>query len=233
MNEGWLVISDSVCGHTVDGGETWDFWRLPSDMLVYVDFINSKTGFIHSRNSKMFRTADGGRTWALHNQQFPYPVNIAFKDSLSGWMTDKRRIYVTVDGGVSWVEHLDAISSNYAFDLYDLAMLDSNHAWVCTMDGRVFSLSILQGSDEIVKGEEISYYPNPVIDLLTIDLNNNFSDDLMIRIFSIDGKLMMNRHYPDMQNNRLTLDIAGLSIGLYILDIQGSTISRSYKLVKK
>lgn len=53
MNEGWLVISDSVCGHTVDGGESWDFWRLPSDMLVYVDFINSNTGFIHSRNSKM------------------------------------------------------------------------------------------------------------------------------------------------------------------------------------
>jgi hypothetical protein len=55
----------------------------------------------------------------------------------------------------------------------------------------------------------------------------------MIRIFSIDGRLIINRQYSGVQKDRLTLDFSSLSTGLYILNVQGSKIFKRYKLIKK
>jgi hypothetical protein len=101
------------------------------------------------------------------------------------------------------------------------------------MDGRVFSLSGPQNINEHDGTTSIKYFPNPVSEQLTIELNDLFQDDLAIRIFSIDGRLIINRLYSSFQQGRLTLDLSSLSTGLYILNVQGSEISKSYKLIKE
>jgi hypothetical protein len=64
-------------------------------------------------------------------------------------------------------------------------------------------------------------------------LTTGLYNDLTIRKFSIDGRLIINRQYSGVQKDRLTLDFSSLSTGLYILNVQGSKIFKSYNLIKK
>jgi hypothetical protein len=161
------------------------------------------------------------------------PINIEFSDPLNGWLTDDRNIYRTTDGGINWTQFQNLQSSNHWYFIQDLFILDSNSAWICTLDGRVFSLSLLQSTDENVEPELISYYPNPVSYQLTIELNNEIRGPLSIRIFSIDGKLVSSWHYSGLSQDRLTIDLSSYPGGLYLLNCQGSSISESFKLVKE
>lgn len=231
--EGWAINYDSICGHTIDGGLHWTLATVPSDRLYTIKFVNSMTGFITTTRNDLYWSTDGGTNWELVDLNVHIPINVEFTDSLSGWLTDDHTIYRTTDGGINWFQFQNLQSSNDWYFITDLYILDSNSAWICTLDGRVFSLSGLQSTDEIAEPELISFYPNPVSDQLTIDLKSPDQDYLVIRIFSIDGKLLVNRQYSSLQQNMLTLDLSSLLSGLYILNIQGSTISKSFKLVKE
>jgi photosystem II stability/assembly factor-like uncharacterized protein len=230
--EGWVVGWDGICGHTLDGGLTWSFETLETGGLRDVKFIDHQTGFITSQ-FKIFRTSDGGNTW----QQLPYflsqPANIEFSDALNGWINDRANVYRTYDGGLTWVDSLNFDSENYQDQITDLFLIDSTYVWMCTMDGRVYLYSGLQGTDEIKEPELISFYPNPVSDRLTIEISDKIKDNLTIRIFTIDGKLMLCRQYSGLNQDRLMFDLSGFSTGLYLLNCQGSSVSKSYKLVKE
>jgi hypothetical protein len=65
-----------------------------------------------------------------------------------------------------------------------------------------------------------------------IELKAPDQDYLAIRIFSIDGKLLLSRQYSGFEEDKITLDLSSFSSGLYLLNCQGSSISGSYKLVK-
>jgi hypothetical protein len=110
-------------------------------------------------------------------------------------------------------------------------MLDSAHAWFCTMDGRVYSLSIELGTKELEKPGLISIYPNPVSNVLTIDLKSDVEESLLLRIFSMDGRMMMQKQ-GGTQNGRLAVDISGLSNGFYILQAKGKMKSQCLKFIK-
>jgi photosystem II stability/assembly factor-like uncharacterized protein len=229
--EGWVVDWDGLCGKTSDGGLTWDFVNLGQDGLTEVKFIDGHNGFITSQ-FWIFRSSDGGRNWQQLDRFFNKPNNIEFLDSLNGWVTDRYNIYRTYDGGWTWVDSLYLRSENSQSLITDLYLLDSTNAWICTLDGRVFSLALFQGTDEINTSEFVSIYPNPVSSIVTIELSNEIEGDFMISIFSVDGKLLLKRQFSAINNNRLTLDLSSFSTGLYILNIQGKSISGSFKLLK-
>jgi photosystem II stability/assembly factor-like uncharacterized protein len=230
--EGWVVGSQGFAAHTRDGGNSWEISTFPSYGLIDVDFVNNLTGYILSYYG-IYKTNNGGVSWEEVLLDLMYPEDIIFHDTLNGWITDENRVYRTYDGGESWIETLFADSHSFEHQITDIFALDTLNAWVCTMDGRVFSLSGLQSTDEIKEPELISIYPNPVSDKLTIEINNEIKDNMTIRIFSIDGKLMLSRQYSGLNQDRLILDLSNFSSGLYLLNCQGSSVSKSYKLVKE
>jgi photosystem II stability/assembly factor-like uncharacterized protein len=231
--EGWVVGSQGFAARTNDGGDTWKVFTLPSWGLVDVDFINPLTGFIISNSGEAYRTKDGGNEWESLGLSIEMAHNVQFTDTLNGWITSDNNVFRTYDGGDSWYQMLDNNSNNFQHQFTGFFALDTSNAWVCTMDGRIFSLSGLQSTDEIVEPESIGFYPNPVSNQLTIELNNEIKDNLTIRLFSIDGKPILSRQYSGLHHVTLTLDLSNFSSGLYILNCQGSSVSKSYKLVKQ
>lgn len=72
----------------------------------------------------------------------------------------------------------------------------------------------------------VSFYPNPVDEILTI--NNASSKEITASIFEVSGKLISTQKISIGKNNITT---SHLSKGMYILELKGDGVSRS-KLVK-
>jgi photosystem II stability/assembly factor-like uncharacterized protein len=232
-HEGWLTISDSVCGHTLNGGSTWDYTRVPSDRLDFVYFYDESLGFIHCLNSDLYRTTNGGSTWHLIHHQFSNPADLVFTDSLSGWLTDKLRVYRTTNGGLTWTEYFKPPSKNDGRDISDLFSIDSSHIWFCTMDGRVFALSLEMGTEEITNTGKIKLYPNPASNYLTLEIPSDLNDDLMMRVFSVDGRLIASQQCSSQVSTQIKLEVSKFKPGLYLLNLSGKTVNHNFKFIKQ
>jgi photosystem II stability/assembly factor-like uncharacterized protein len=230
--EGWVVGWDGVCGKTTDGGQSWTFVNLGEEDLKEIKFLDRNNGIITSQ-FRIFRTSDGGNNWQQLDMFLNQPQNIEINDSQNGWLTDRANVYRTYNGGWDWVDSLNMESENYSDELSDFFLMDTTHAWICTMDGRVFTLALFQGTDEIKSTESISIYPNPVTDNLAININVEIEGDLWVRLFSVDGKLLIERILPADQNITIFIDVANLPQGVYLVQVRGGQIVQNSKLVKR
>jgi hypothetical protein len=91
----------------------------------------------------------------------------------------------------------------------------------------VFSINIVTGSRENASG--ISTSPNPVKDILTIELGSEGINNLTgLQLFSADGKKLNNLQLTKVNDTAL-LNVSELHAGLYLLMIQ---INSHYSVVK-
>jgi hypothetical protein len=89
----------------------------------------------------------------------------------------------------------------------------------------------LLSTDVEIEASELHIWPNPVDDILRISLNNQTARRLFL--FSVDGKLLLEKYYPDHPFD-IYLNIGSLSSGVYIISIQ--TVEKDFiqkKFVKR
>lgn len=81
----------------------------------------------------------------------------------------------------------------------------------------------------------ISFYPNPVSDLLNISCSNSTNDKLEFTIYSVDGRKIMNEIVNSANGtNNFVMNTAGLSSGLHFLTInRNGTIIETLKFEKR
>lgn len=129
----WALPTSDALYMTEDGGTTWDKRELPgSDLrppplqkggrLASVSFIDPSHGWafvwldaqtVPANSSRLYRTADGGRTWTLMQSnlpaQAPDAASIIFVDATTGFATHRLstsavQLLKTTDGGQTWTE---------------------------------------------------------------------------------------------------------------------------------
>jgi Secretion system C-terminal sorting domain len=80
--------------------------------------------------------------------------------------------------------------------------------------------------------EPISVYPNLTTGLLTFKMDKHLGKEIAISIYSIDGKLMINKHQTAQSENSVNGET--LHEGLYILQIKvGDAVMMGKFLVQK
>lgn len=79
--------------------------------------------------------------------------------------------------------------------------------------------------------ETLNTYPNPVQDVMNIDLSNVKNVNGTISILGIDGKLLQTRQIAE--TTIVTLDISSLSTGMYICRYSNSTEIKTVKIIKQ
>jgi Secretion system C-terminal sorting domain len=80
--------------------------------------------------------------------------------------------------------------------------------------------------------EPISVYPNPTNGFLTFKMDKHVGKEIAISIYSIDGKLMINKHQTAQSENSINGE--ALHEGLYILQIKvGDALMIGKFLVEK
>ena len=84
-----------------------------------------------------------------------------------------------------------------------------------------------------VEANQSNYYPNPFDDRLTIKLEESGLRELQISILSLDGKTILSRQLP-VVNQQVTLDeLGGLPRGMYLLSYRDMDKQFSIKIFKE
>jgi len=88
------------------------------------------------------------------------------------------------------------------------------------------------GIQEVVANDfSLSMYPNPSNDVVHFKLENTLANTVMVKIVSMDGKLVKTINLNNNQNT--AIDISALSQGLYITNFYtNDVLIASKKLVK-
>jgi photosystem II stability/assembly factor-like uncharacterized protein len=89
---------------TTNGGLNWSNVFTWGNHLSDIEFNNSTTGFITTKNAKLLKTVNRGSSWS----SVPYGGNeiltcIYFYDSINGFIGSADRIFKTTDGGNNWI----------------------------------------------------------------------------------------------------------------------------------
>jgi uncharacterized protein YlaI len=80
------------------------------------------------------------------------------------------------------------------------------------------NVSLTTDNDDILSDTNVEVYPNPTFSDLNIDMYNglNIQD---IKVYSIDGKLMLNENLNTKKLSSHIINVSNLNTGLYILRI--------------
>ena len=91
-------------------------------------------------------------------------------------------------------------------------------------------LAVTAGTDLKTPAFELSslrYYPNPVQDILTVD----YSDTIQgVQLYNMLGQLVYNRN---TNASKVTIDMASMATGNYILQVTVKGITKNVKVIKK
>lgn len=80
--------------------------------------------------------------------------------------------------------------------------------------------------------QQLSFYPNPVKDQLTIQTGT--TEKLEVKVYSLQGSLLYKGQYqPDPASGNLQLDLAELAQGVYLIRLQGDTLQEFIKIMKE
>lgn len=78
---------------------------------------------------------------------------------------------------------------------------------------------------------KVSAYPNPTSDVLNLAINAETSLDAVVRITTIDGRILIDRQDVSIAagNSRQTVDVSGLANGMYLAQIMANGGSQTVR----
>jgi photosystem II stability/assembly factor-like uncharacterized protein len=133
------AIANGLFIKTTDGGITWTFTMLPTDIyLRKIQFTDTQTGYIiggDNNHGVLLKTEDGGENWRTINlnSALEHPEGMYFLNNNTGFITGKNLFIKTTDGGQTWI----SIKSN-AFRIFNSVNFKNSNEGVATSSNGVY-----------------------------------------------------------------------------------------------
>lgn len=84
--------------------------------------------------------------------------------------------------------------------------------------------------EEVLKNELINVYPNPAIDVLTVELADNLQEEVTLRLYDVQGRMW--RQQIVTIGNKGQMEVANLASGVYILEISTEKETMIQRILK-
>lgn len=185
-------------------------------------------------------TKDGGATWLNKEGNFPdIPVKAILPNPLKNSGGFATEVIIGTDLGVWYSNNFDTATPTWSqsyngmsnVKVTDLDMRNDNMVYAATYGRGVFSgmfTSTTLSSLDFSQSSNVKMYPNPANDLVNISVSN-YVGDLKVDLFDINGRLVKTKSV-DFSGN-YSLDLNGLTTGVYIVKLSGSELNYSEKIV--
>jgi thiol-disulfide isomerase/thioredoxin len=132
-------------------------------------------------------------------------------------------IDVDVSGGVSPYEYLWSHGAttedieNLPMGTYTLTVIDANNCQLLTED---YTIEFVSSVNEITDLVSFNVYPNPVKDLLNINLEMTTLNAGSIQLIDYTGKLLMSKNFASTDTYNAAIDITSYASGMYLLKVE-------------
>ena len=85
---------------------------------------------------------------------------------------------------------------------------------------------------EIFISEDIFYYPNPTRGEVDVFVNGE-DKGVKMSVFTTKGDLVFTRDQEILDSRKTELDLSGVPSGTYLVTLEGTTVRKTFKIVKK
>ncbi|WP_157781039.1 WD40/YVTN/BNR-like repeat-containing protein [Hymenobacter sedentarius] len=134
-----LLLSTGSLAKTTDRGATWQALPWTHQYISSLSFVSATVGFAATYpDHHLYKTQDGGTTWALVNSQLPASGNGQFLNEQEGYFADGQSIQRTTDGGLTWHEEFHTTpNSQYPATINSLHFPTAAAGFAVTADGQI------------------------------------------------------------------------------------------------
>lgn len=234
---------------TVDGGNSWSniSGSLPDRITMDIELhpFNHDSLYIvlgGYGTSHIFLSTDGGRSWLDKGAGLPdVPFNTIAMDPenpLNLFAGCDLGAFVSYDGGDTWTDYSEGLED--ATLVMDISISRVNRKLRMATHGKgVLQRALPPGSPSGIEGKfatAFEVYPNPVDNLIHIDLELAETETIELFLSGMDGKRI--QHLQAMQPMRagshsLTFEIDEIPAGNYILELRSVSAVLSKKIPKR
>ncbi|MBI4648026.1 MAG: DUF4465 domain-containing protein [Bacteroidia bacterium] len=241
ITAGYTNMYSVMAGHAYSGNNftvayvnsfTTTYVRLPDSVYNVVFYVtNSTYAYISMRDGDAFAKKFGG-TSGNDPDWFKLTVdgynNGIFTDSAEFYLADFRfnnsQDYILKDWDIFDLSLLGVVDSLvFRLSSSDVGLWGMNTpAYFCMENLMTMPVSV----EEATKKSDINIFPNPCINLATIDIAGKI-DRLVIR--NITGKTLLEFNKPDIRQ----IDVSILPDGVYVLEISFNNKTIMQKMIKQ
>ncbi|MEW6195041.1 MAG: YCF48-related protein [Bacteroidota bacterium] len=146
---GWGVRESGIIKRTYDEGKRWyGVVGLEQNFFYDIYFLNEKNGWACSDNKYIYRTTNGGYTWAKINIPAYVGKTLHFADERIGYVFAYNDLYKTTDDGNTWENVFTSVKL-----FYDACFIDKT-IWI--VGGQITGSNVLaKSTDGGITWEEI------------------------------------------------------------------------------
>ena len=203
--------------------------------IGYENFTNLSTDLEQGASHQLTVTTGYGnqfvRVWIDFNDDYIFSLDELVVDnyvmavgSASGTYTENMDLVVPANANLG--QHVMRAKTNWNATVPDDACEETQYG-----ETEDYMANIVEslGMDNI-QIENISIYPNPIINMLNVNIGAN--SDLNYSIFNITGQIILKGEFIS-SNNRV--NFSELSKGIYFLQVRNTQLNKqnTYKLIKK
>lgn len=127
---------------------------------------------------------------------------------------------------------LSAFNGENALGIWTLTISDGANADGGSLDGWALAICLGQttGITQDVIENEVSIYPNPTTNMVTVDLNSIENVESIVLV-DVQGKLVYQN--TNINQAKLKIDLSDHSEGIYVLKVQYTDIVKTHKIIKQ
>ena len=85
---------------------------------------------------------------------------------------------------------------------------------------------------EVFISEDILYYPNPTKGEVDVYIHGK-DESVRMTVYSLKGDLIFTRKQTIRSTRKTDLDLVGVPAGTYLVNLEGKTVRKTFKIVKK
>ncbi len=231
---------------TTDGGANWSeiynsgtageyVWKLQILDGTSNNVIFGAIQQAAANPGRLIKTNNAGTTWVEKNVPGADIQAVGFISETHGWMGGSEvGIMETTDGGDNWT------SIGVGGNLNRVFVINNTYAFAA-------GTTIYKYTDETLSTEDVAYArvplevklsENPVEDTLEFSIQYRGSDNMVIELYDVTGKLLRKLAKDKIVDasgikKEYRFDVNELSSGIYILNFHNNTGRQSLKFIKK